>query len=139
MTAGTKWIRAGLLLLAVPQCWIGLWASLAPDSWFHHFPELGFEWTAKLGPYNEHLSRDVGFGFLATGVMVGCAAIWPERRLVIAALVAWLFFAVPHFLFHLTTSSMYSPLDNALQMFFLVLVIAIPIALLYAIRRKESH
>ena len=38
----------------------------------------------------------MGALFLATGVLMLMAAVWLERRLVLAALVTWLLFAVPH-------------------------------------------
>jgi hypothetical protein len=54
-----------------------------------------------LGPYNEHLVRDVGALNLALGVLLATAALLLERRLVQVSLIAYLVYAVPHFAFHL--------------------------------------
>src|SRR5690348_13415732 len=51
--------RAALSLLAVLALYQGIWAQLAPRSFFEGFPG-GMGWIATEGPYNEHLVRDVG-------------------------------------------------------------------------------
>jgi hypothetical protein len=56
-----------------------------------------------LGPYDEHLVRDVGALNLALCALLVFAAVVLEKRLVQAALVAWLVYAIPHFAFHLTS------------------------------------
>lgn len=60
-------LRTLLLALAVPAGAAGGWALFAPRSWYDSFPAgEGHTWIKALGPYNEHLSRDVGALFLAT-------------------------------------------------------------------------
>ena len=41
--------------------------------------------------------------YLALGVLLALAAVSSGRELVRASLVAWLVFAVPHFVFHAAT------------------------------------
>ena len=94
-------LRAFLLLLAIPQLAIGVWALADPQGWFTTFPGGGREWLPLYGPFDEHLVTDVGAYFLALGALLVMAAIWIERRLVIAAAITYLVFAVPHFIYHL--------------------------------------
>src|SRR3712207_2072212 len=56
----TTWLRAGLLLLASAPLVVGMWALLVPHSFYDDFPLPGRNWVSTLGPYNEHLVRDVG-------------------------------------------------------------------------------
>lgn len=94
-------VRAGLLVLAAPQAILGLWAVVAPRSFYDGFPGGGREWIAALGPFNAHLATDVGSLSLAL-VAVLLAAAWTlERRMVATAAIAWLLWSVPHLVFHL--------------------------------------
>lgn len=131
------WLRVGLLVVAVPQLFTGLWALLAPHSFYQDFPLAGAGWISGLGPYNEHLVRDTGAGFLALGVLLGVAAILLERRLVQVSLGVWLVFAVPHFIFHLTTVHVFSLGSYLLQVGVLGFLVLLPAALLvYVLRRR---
>lgn len=38
----------------------GAWAYVAPMSWYTTFPGFGLSWLPQLGPFNEHLVKDVG-------------------------------------------------------------------------------
>lgn len=89
-----------IVTLAVPQLVIGLWAYLAPESWFDSFPEFDPRLVAAIPPYNEHLASDAGAGFLATGVALLVAVIWANRSGVRVALVAFAAFTAPHVLYH---------------------------------------
>lgn len=94
-------LRTGLGVLAVVYTLLGGWALVAPASFYNDFPAPGMGWVAELPPFNEHLVTDVGAGFLAIAAMQVLAAVWLQRRLVQAALVATLVQAVPHLGFHL--------------------------------------
>ena len=96
-----RWIRVLMILLAVPNVVTGLWAVIAPRHWFDTFPGWAPELVAAFPPFNEHLSFDAGAGLLASGVVMAVAAAWPRRDVVITAAVAYLAFALPHFLWHL--------------------------------------
>jgi hypothetical protein len=124
------WLRGGLLLLAASSLTVGLWALLVPRSFYEDFPLPGRDWVSALGPYNEHLVRDVGALNLALGVLLVAAAILLERRLVQVSLVAWLAYAVPHFVFHLTQVHHFSPFDNLANIGGLGLAVLLPLLLL---------
>jgi hypothetical protein len=74
-----------------PQILTGLWALSAPRSFYDDYPLAGRAWISTLGPYNEHLVRDVGAGLLALGMLVALAAFLLERRLVQVSLGVWLY------------------------------------------------
>jgi hypothetical protein len=133
----TIWLRAGLVLLASASLVVGVWALLLPRSFYDDFPLPGREWVSTLGPYNEHLVRDVGALNLALGVLLATAAILLERRLVQVSLVAYLVYAVPHFVFHLTTGHTFSLGDNLANMFTLGIAVLIPLVLLVGLRGSE--
>jgi hypothetical protein len=124
------WLRSGLLLLAASALTVGLWALLVPRSFYEDSPLPGRGWVSALGPYDEHLVRDVGALNLALGVLLAAAAILLERRLVQVSLVAWLAYAVPHFLFHLTQVHHFSPFDNLANIGGLGLAVLLPLLLL---------
>ena len=105
---GRRGVRAGLVLLALPQLAIGVWAIASPSGWFDTFPGAGRNWLPLYGPFDEHLVTDVGSTFLALGVLLVLAAVWMDRRVVLAATIAYLVYQVPHTIFHFgatTTSS----------------------------------
>lgn len=89
-----------LLALGIPQALIGLWALFAPHSFYDDFPAGTDGWVNQLGPFDEHLVTDVGSLFVALGVLLVLAAISLRRHFVTASAIAWLLFAVPHFLWH---------------------------------------
>jgi hypothetical protein len=97
------WIRLGVILtLALPHLVIGLWALLAPRSWFDSFPGFGPGLIAAEPPYNHHLVSDVGAGFFAIGVALLVAAVWARRSGLQVALIAFAAFTLPHVIFHAT-------------------------------------
>lgn len=105
MTRQPTWLRVLMVLLAVPNVITGLWAVIDPQNWFDNFPGWAPRLVAAFPPFNEHLATDAGSGLLATGVVMGMAAVWPRREVVITAAVAFLAFALPHFLWHLLNPS----------------------------------
>jgi hypothetical protein len=107
------WLRGGLLALAVSAITVGMWALPTPRSFYDDFPLPVRAWVSTLGPYNEHLVRDVGALNLALGVLLVMAAVVLERRLVQVSLVAYLAYAVPpHFIFHVTKGHAFPLGDN---------------------------
>src|SRR5215203_3424031 len=93
------WLRIGLLFLAATTLNGSLWALPFPRSFYDYFPLPGRDWISTLGPYDEHLVRDYGALNLALGILLVATAIFLERRLIRVALVAWLGYAVPHFVY----------------------------------------
>ncbi len=91
--------RAALLLLAVAALYQGVWAQVAPHSFYQDFPG-GMGWIANEGPYNEHLTRDVGGLVTGLGVVAIVAAWSLATPLLVANALGWLVYGVPHLLFH---------------------------------------
>ncbi len=104
--------RAGVVLVAAVQAEIGIWGLLAPRGFYISFPGAGHHWVAALGSYDEHLVRDFAATELGFAVLLACAAIWFERRLMLAAGAAFLAAQLPHFAYHLTTTGAFSTSDN---------------------------
>ena len=83
-----------------------------------------------MGPYNEHLVRDYGALNLALGVLLMFAAVSLEGGLVRASLLAWLVYATPHFVFHLTQVYAFAPVDSVAQLGTPGVLVLLPLALL---------
>ena len=98
--------------LAVSAAVVGIWAALFPVSFHQDFPFPGRRWVSALGPYSEHLVRDVGGLYLA--LLVLSVLAW--RRPTVAALRmaggAWLVFNAEHFLWHLLHLGMFPLADR---------------------------
>jgi hypothetical protein len=124
------WLRGGLLILAVSALTVGLWALVAPRSFYEDFPLPGGAWVSTLGPYNEHLVRDVGELNLALGVLLVMAAVLLEQRLVQVSLVAYLVYAVPHFVYHASTGHAFPLGDNIANLITLGIAVLLPLVLL---------
>lgn len=123
-----SWLRAGLWFLTVTNVGVGLWQLLLPRSFF------AIPWVALLPPYNDHLMRDVGALNLSTAVVLAAAAVTMERRLVRVALLAYLVFSVPHFVFHATHLQHFPLADAVGQTAALGSAVVIPVALLLLTR-----
>jgi hypothetical protein len=93
--------RVGLGFLAITSIPIGVWAVIAPRSFYDDFPGFGSHWVSPDGPFNEHLVRDFGALNLAIAVFTVCAAIWLSRPMVIGAALAWIVWPLPHLTYHL--------------------------------------
>ena len=89
-----------MVVLAVPQLVIGLWAMTAPHNWYENFPGIHPHLISAEPPYNAHLATDTGIGFFCTGVGLVVAAALARRSGVYVALVTFGAFALPHALWH---------------------------------------
>ena len=132
------WIRLPLLVLAASTLGGSLWALPFLRSFYDDFPAPGWAWVSTLGPYNDHLVRDYGAMNLALGVLLVSAAISLERRLTQVALLTYLAFATPHFLFHATQVHHFSLFHNALQRSTLGFLVLLSMVLL-AFTRKNPE
>ena len=130
LEARALWLRAGLLMLAAVGLLVGIWALLAPESLYDDAGVGGRSWASAFPPYNEHLVRDVGGLNLALAVLLVFAAIFLERRLVQAASVGALAFAVPHVVFHAAHIGRFSTGDQVAGGVALALAVVIPLVLL---------
>jgi hypothetical protein len=124
-------LRGGLLFLAITPLVGGLWALLVPRTFYEDFPLPGRYWISTLGPYNEHLVRDYGALNLALAVLLVSAAILLKRHLAPVALVTWLVYATPHFVFHLGKTHHFSAQSNVEQLVGLGLLVVLPLVLLF--------
>jgi hypothetical protein len=125
-------IRAGLIGLGAPLVFIGAWALVSPQGWYDDFPGFGRHWVSSLGPYDEHLVRDLGALYLGLGVLLVLAAIVLVRALVQGALVALLIFEVPHLIFHSAETEALSTGDNVVNLAVIALGVLLTAALLVA-------
>ncbi|MBO0769364.1 MAG: hypothetical protein J2O48_11835 [Solirubrobacterales bacterium] len=122
-----------LAALALSAAFVGVWAALAPAAWYRGFPGLGMHWLTTLGPYNQHLSRDVGGLYLALLVLsAGAVARARDVYLVRLSGGAWTVFSAGHLAFHLTHLSMLGTRDRVLNVVALGGTLVIALALLTA-------
>jgi hypothetical protein len=131
-------IRGGLLTLAVTQGPIGLWALVAPKSFYEDFPLGRGGWVSTLGPYNEHMTIDFGALTLALVTVLVAAAVTLERRLVMAAAGAYLVWSLPHFVYHMITLDKYGTGDAIGNGITLAATVLLPLAVLVAARRTPA-
>ena len=130
-------IRAGLVVLALPTAYVGVWALVAPHSFYDSFPGTS-SWVAPLGAYDEHLVRDVGAFELGLLVFAIYAIVTLERRIVQATLVAFLVSGLPHLVYHLANTGPLSTADNVLSLAGLAVGVIVPVALLPLTRARTT-
>jgi hypothetical protein len=94
--------------------------------------------VAALPAYNEHLMRDVGGLFLATGFLLLAAAWAMERRLVAVALVSYLLFSIPHTAYHLFNLEPYASGDAVANVITLAATVLLPVWLLVRLAAERS-
>lgn len=121
--------RVVLVAIGLSQVIDGFYALFDPRGFYNDFP-AGRGWVAAYPAYNEHLTRDLGALFLAVGVLLLLASVWLSRRLVIAATVSWLVFAIPHTLYHLLNAA--GP-DRAVNLLTLIATVILPLWLLASV------
>jgi hypothetical protein len=116
---GQRIVLGVLLLIALVT---GLWALLAPRSFYDSFPGGGgMHWVSADGPYNRHLVSDVGSMYLALAALTVAALARPA--LARLAGVVWLVFSVPHWLYHSAHLDLYGTRDQVLNEVGLVAVV----------------
>ncbi len=125
------------MLLAIQAGVIGVWALVAPRSFYEDFPGAAGAWVAALPPFNEHLIRDVGGLYVGFTVLFVTATVVMDDTLVKATLLSWLPFAALHLYFHVTHSGALDFSEAALQNALLAAVVLIPLGLLLGMRRKR--
>jgi hypothetical protein len=122
--------RISLAFVAATSAYVGLYAYFATEHWYANFPGLGLRWLPQLGPYNEHLAKDVGAANLAFAVLALVALINVRKPVVVQlAGAALLVFNVLHFVYHLTMLHMYEPRDQVLNVVVLALMVVVSIIL----------
>jgi len=121
--------RVMLLIILVGNAVVGLWAAIAPESFYDNFPGGGRAWVALDGPYNQHLVRDVGTLNLALAAVLLAVLLRPSRYLVQVAAGAELVYSLPHFLYHATHLDPYTGSDKVSLLLSLSILTIVPIAL----------
>ena len=132
-------IRFLLLSLGLPQALIGIWALVAPRSFYDDFPAGTDGWVNVLGPFDEHLVTDVGALFIGLGVLLAIAAFTLHRTTVVAAATTWLIYSVPHTVWHSFNLDPYGTADAVLNTVALVGQVAGGILVLVLLRRREPR
>jgi hypothetical protein len=99
-------------LLGASGAFVGVWALFFPAQFYTSFPGFGLHWVDALGPYNEHLARDVGGLYSALAVMSFWAAFRPTRERLALLGMGWLTFNTAHCLFHLHHLEAYGTADR---------------------------
>lgn len=125
MNARLTTLRAGVWFLTVVEIAIGLVATLAPRAFYDYVP-----WVDLIPPFSEHLMRDYGAMNLSLALVFVVAAITMERRMVRIALGAYLLFAIPHLIFHLTHLEPFTTAGAVGQTIVLTVAVLLPVALL---------
>ena len=108
-------MRALLAALAASAAYPGVWATVAPRSFFADFPGAGRHWTAGLPAYSEHLVTDVGAFYLAFALLLGWAAARPSRELVVPVCTAFALFSAIHLAWHSANLGGFATADAVLQ------------------------
>ena len=129
--------RAVLYGLGAVQLLNGIWITISPSSFYEDFP-LGRGWVEALPAYNEHLTRDVGALFMATGLVLVVAGVWLERRVVALALASYLLFSIPHTAYHLLNLEPYATGDAIANVITLTLTVVLPLYLLLRLTRDQT-
>ncbi|WP_306361267.1 hypothetical protein [Nocardia sp. CC227C] len=136
-----RWLALRIMLgiLAFIGLLTGLWAVLAPRSWYDSFPGFGMRWVSVDGPYNHHLAADVGAFFLALAVVALAALYLMDSMVARVAGVAWAVFGLPHLLYHVTHwPDELSGVSAVLSAVSLVLIPALGVACVF-VAPRERH
>ena len=118
-------LRAGMWFLTFVEVAVGLVATLAPRFFYDNVP-----WVDLAPPFAEHLMRDYGAMNLALGLVTAVAAVTMSTVMVRTALFAYLLFAVPHLLFHVTHQHGHTTSQAIGETTGLTIAVLLPLALL---------
>jgi hypothetical protein len=132
-----RWLRGGMAVMAVTPALVGIWALVAPRGFYDDFPGAGHHWVSAVGPYDEHLVRDVGALYLGALVLLALAWTWLDRRLVQATLISYAVAALPHLIYHSTALDGFSTGDGVAEIGGLALNVLLPLGLLFVTGSRE--
>lgn len=128
--------RLLLGVLLVGTAVVGLWALAAPASFHADFP-FDRAWVALDGPYNEHLTRDVGALNLALAAVLAWAWRTASADRVRVAAWATLVYAVPHLAYHAMHLEPFTTGDAVAQMMTLAVTVVVPAWLWWSVRESQ--
>lgn len=123
-------MRAIVAFLAITEGVLGLWTLLFPRSFYDTVPTVALD-----PPFSDHLFRDFGGASLGIAVVLTAAAVTLERALVRVALVAYLTFAVPHLVFHVTRADHYGQAEGTFVLVGLAAAVVLGAIALWLCRR----
>jgi hypothetical protein len=106
----TKQVIAAALALSAAN--VGVWAEFAPKSFYESFPMTGHHWISSLGPYNEHITRDIGGLYLALVTISAWTILRPRTEAFTMIGAGWLVFSIPHFIYHMFHLDRYGAADT---------------------------
>lgn len=133
----TVFIRIGLAILLLQELVVGLWNTLAPESFYRDFPTVDLT-----PPFSEHYARDFGGATLGIALLLAIALVAPRRHFVVPAALAYSVFSVPHFFFHVGhldgASSAEAIALTVANAFVAILGVAIVVAALIRDRRTNG-
>lgn len=118
-------LRVGLWALTIVELAVGILAMLTPRAFYDHVL-----WVDLTPPYADHLMRDYGAMNLALGVVSLIAAATMDRLVVRTALAAYISFAIPHLIIHVTHHQQYTTAAAVGETTALVVAVLLPLALL---------
>ena len=131
-------VKAWTMALGVGALLQGLWAYGWPRGFYDRFPIEGAGWVSTLGPFNEHLTTDVGAALIG----MGAAAVYSARHASSAGLAAvtagFAIFGAAHFAFHLGELHHFGAGSVVAQVFSLLLLVVWPAGLFAAVRVGRS-
>lgn len=132
-------VQASLWFLVVSGAVVGVWALFFPQAFYDSFPGMGRSWVSVDGPFNEHLVRDVGGGYLSLTVLALVAVSYKTRELALATALCWLVAQVPHFTYHMYHLDMYPDvIDKIGNVVSLALLVLVPAYILAQTRWSTS-
>jgi hypothetical protein len=118
-------LRAGVWFLTFVEIVVGLVATLAPRAFYDYVP-----WVDLIPPFSEHLMRDYGAMNLSLALVFVVAVVTMELRIVRVALGAYVVFAIPHLIFHLTHLEHFTTGAGVWQTILLTVAVLLPVGLL---------
>lgn len=104
MSIRSKQILTGVL--ALTGMYAGVWAATWPRQFYDSFPGMGRHWVSVMGPYDEHLVRDVGGLYMAMAVISLWAVVRTRNETFAMVGLGWLAFNIPHFIYHVRMLAM---------------------------------
>jgi hypothetical protein len=122
-------LRVALWTLAGSSALIGALAAFAPHAFYTSFP-AGLSWVAKLPPYNQHLTTDVGGFYLGFALLFAWAAVRLARPLVVPLATAWILVETLHLGYHLAHLDGFGVADAVAQTATFAVLIVLPMLVL---------
>lgn len=112
----------------------GLWAFFQSEGFYEDFPIEGAAWVSTLGPFNEHLTKDVGAALLGLGMAAVAAARSASIPGIRAVAAGFAVFGLAHFGFHLGELHHFTAGSAMAQVVSLAALVVLPVGILAAVR-----